>query len=162
MKLIWRVLWKIQSGHDSVHKRTDGETRTRWNQYTPSTLLSGGVYWWLVTWCIYASLCLNELMELGCIIGYLLTHNLQGYFTGTRSNLLTIALLAARLTLKDMDEIGCYQTTQRMNLCIFLTLYGGAHSHSTWGWNIKPSSQLEPYYVREFNPNSSTATARLW
>ena len=38
-KWIWRVLLKIQSGHDSVHRRT------RWNQYTPlSTLLSGGGY----------------------------------------------------------------------------------------------------------------------
>ena len=26
MKWIWRVLLKIQSGHDSVHRRTDGQT----------------------------------------------------------------------------------------------------------------------------------------
>ena len=32
MKWIRCVLLKIQSGHDSVHWRTDG--RTRWNQYT--------------------------------------------------------------------------------------------------------------------------------
>ena len=31
------VLWKIQSGHDSVYTVTDGQTdrRARWNQYTP-------------------------------------------------------------------------------------------------------------------------------
>ena len=46
MKWIRWVLLKIQSGHDSVHRRTDGETdrRTRWYQYTPlSTSLKRGV-----------------------------------------------------------------------------------------------------------------------
>ena len=28
MKWIWLVLWKIQSGHDSVHRRTDGQGET--------------------------------------------------------------------------------------------------------------------------------------
>ena len=37
MKWIQQIWLKIQSGHDSVHRRTDGQTdrRTRWNQYTP-------------------------------------------------------------------------------------------------------------------------------
>ena len=46
MKQIRWVLLKIQSGHDSVHRRTDGQTdrRTRWYQYTPlSTSLKRGV-----------------------------------------------------------------------------------------------------------------------
>ena len=46
MKWIQWVLLKIQSGHNSVHRRTDGQTdrRTRWNQYTPlSTSLKRGV-----------------------------------------------------------------------------------------------------------------------
>ena len=46
MKWIRWVLLKIQSGHDSVHRRTDGRTdrRTRWYQYTPlSTSLKRGV-----------------------------------------------------------------------------------------------------------------------
>ena len=46
MKWIRRVLLKIQSGHDSVHRWTDGQTdgRTMWNQYTPlSTSLMRGV-----------------------------------------------------------------------------------------------------------------------
>ena len=44
MKWIRRVLLKIQSGHDSVHRRTDGQTDgrtdrwTKWNQYTPIQL----------------------------------------------------------------------------------------------------------------------------
>ena len=40
MKWIRWVLLKIQSGHDSVHRQTDGRTdrRTRWNQYTPFQL----------------------------------------------------------------------------------------------------------------------------
>ena len=39
-KWIRRVLLKIQSRHDSVHRRTDGK---RWNQYTPlSTSLKRG------------------------------------------------------------------------------------------------------------------------
>ena len=45
MKWIRWVLLKIQSGHDSVHRRTDEQTdrRTRWYQYTPlSTSLKGG------------------------------------------------------------------------------------------------------------------------
>ena len=45
MKLIWQVLWKIQSRHDSVHRWTHGrmDRWTRWNQYTPpSTALSMG------------------------------------------------------------------------------------------------------------------------
>ena len=45
MKWIRWVLLKIQSGHDSVHGRTDGRTdrRTRWYQYTPlSTSLKRG------------------------------------------------------------------------------------------------------------------------
>ena len=49
MKCIRRVLLNIQSGHDSVDRRTDGhvdgraDKRTRWNQYTPSsTHWSGG------------------------------------------------------------------------------------------------------------------------
>ena len=33
MKWIWQALWKIQSGHDSVHRWMD--RWTRWNQYTP-------------------------------------------------------------------------------------------------------------------------------
>ena len=46
MKWIRWVLLKIQSGHDSVHRQTDGRTdrRTRWYQYTPlSTSLKRGV-----------------------------------------------------------------------------------------------------------------------
>ena len=54
MKWIWWVLFKVQSGHNSVHRRTngqidgrtDGQTDrwTRWNQYTPlSTSLKRGV-----------------------------------------------------------------------------------------------------------------------
>ena len=54
MKWIRWVLLKIQSGHDSVHRRTDGQTdgrtdgqtdrRTRWYQYTSlSTSLKRGV-----------------------------------------------------------------------------------------------------------------------
>ena len=50
MKWIRWVLLKIQSGHHSVHRRTDGRTdgrtdrRTRWYQYTPlSTSLKRGV-----------------------------------------------------------------------------------------------------------------------
>ena len=50
MKWIRWGLLKIQSGHDSVHRRTDGRTdgrtdrRTRWYQYTPlSTSLKQGV-----------------------------------------------------------------------------------------------------------------------
>ena len=50
MKWIRWVFLKIQSGHDSVHRRTDGQTdgqtdgRTRWYQYTPlSTSLKRGV-----------------------------------------------------------------------------------------------------------------------
>ena len=46
MKWIRQILLKIQSGHDSVHRRTDGWTnrQTRWNQYTPlSTSLKRGV-----------------------------------------------------------------------------------------------------------------------
>ena len=45
MKWIRWVFLKIQSGHDSVHRRTDGLTdrRTRWYQYTPlSTSLKRG------------------------------------------------------------------------------------------------------------------------
>ena len=42
MKWIQRVLLKIQSGHDSVHRQTDG--RTRWNQYTPLQLHWNGGY----------------------------------------------------------------------------------------------------------------------
>ena len=48
MKWIQPVLWKLLSGHDSVHRRTDGQTdaRTTWIQYTPFQLhWSGeGVY----------------------------------------------------------------------------------------------------------------------
>ena len=46
IKWIQWVLLKIQSGHDSVHRRTDGreERRTRWNQYSSlSTSLKWGV-----------------------------------------------------------------------------------------------------------------------
>ena len=50
MKWIRWLFLKIQSGHDSVHRRTDGRTngrtdgRTRWYQYTPlSTSLKRGV-----------------------------------------------------------------------------------------------------------------------
>ena len=40
-----QVLLKLQSGHDSVHRRTD--RRTTWNQYTPfSTSLKRWVWWW--------------------------------------------------------------------------------------------------------------------
>ena len=45
MKWIWLVLWKIQSRHYSVHRRTDAPTdgwaarQTRWNQYTPLQLV---------------------------------------------------------------------------------------------------------------------------
>ena len=45
MKWIRLVLWKIQRGQNSVHRRTDGRTnrRTMWNQYTPhSTSLKRG------------------------------------------------------------------------------------------------------------------------
>ena len=42
MKWIRWVLLKIQSGHDSVHRRTDG--RTRWNQYTHFQLRWRGGY----------------------------------------------------------------------------------------------------------------------
>ena len=40
MKWIQQALLKIQSGHDSVHRQTDGQTdrRTRWNQNTPFQL----------------------------------------------------------------------------------------------------------------------------
>ena len=47
MKWIRWVLLKIQSGHDSVHRWTDGrmDRRTRWYQYTPlSTSLKRGGY----------------------------------------------------------------------------------------------------------------------
>ena len=46
MKWIRWVLLKIQSGHDSVHRRTDGRTdrRTRWYQYTPYQLRGSGGY----------------------------------------------------------------------------------------------------------------------
>ena len=44
MKRIRLVFWKIQSGHNSVHRRTDGWTR--WNQYPPSTSLKGGYNYW--------------------------------------------------------------------------------------------------------------------
>ena len=58
MKWIRRVFLKIQSGHDSVHRLTDGQTNrwSRWNQYTPpplSTSLKWGVksmYCFCVTW----------------------------------------------------------------------------------------------------------------
>ena len=50
MKWIRWVFFKIQSEHDSVHRRTDGQTDgqtdrgTRWNQYTPFQLRwSGGI-----------------------------------------------------------------------------------------------------------------------
>ena len=41
MEWIRQVLLKIQSGYDSVHRRTDGQAdrRTRWNQYTPLSIL---------------------------------------------------------------------------------------------------------------------------
>ena len=45
MKWIWLELWKIWSGHDSIHRWTDGQTEgwTRWSQYTPlSTSLKRG------------------------------------------------------------------------------------------------------------------------
>ena len=44
MKWIRRELLKIQSGHDSVHRRTDGRTdgQTRWNQYTPFNFVERG------------------------------------------------------------------------------------------------------------------------
>ena len=51
MKWIKQVLLKIQSGHDSVHRRTDGgrDRQTRWNQYTPFQLCwSGGCYYGLI------------------------------------------------------------------------------------------------------------------
>ena len=40
MKWVRWVLLKIQSGHHSVHRRSDGrmDRRTRWNQYTPFQL----------------------------------------------------------------------------------------------------------------------------
>ena len=54
MKWIRWVLLKIQSGHDSVHRRTDGQRdrrtdgwtdrRTRWYQYTPYQLRWSGGY----------------------------------------------------------------------------------------------------------------------
>ena len=42
----WRVLLKIQSGHDSVHSRTDRhmDRWTRWSHYTPiKTSWNGGI-----------------------------------------------------------------------------------------------------------------------
>ena len=41
-----QVLWKIQSGNDSFHRRTNGRTdgRKRWNWYTLSTTLKGVVW----------------------------------------------------------------------------------------------------------------------
>ena len=46
MKWIRWVFLKILSGHDSVHRRTDGRTdrRTRWYQYTPYQLRWSGGY----------------------------------------------------------------------------------------------------------------------
>ena len=63
MKWIRLVLLKIQSGHDSVHRQTDG--RTRWNQYTPlSTLLKRGYdYKFIVLWGIIRQWWYNLLLE---------------------------------------------------------------------------------------------------
>ena len=46
MKWIPWVLLKIQSGHDFVHRQTEGRTdrRTRWYQYTPLQLRWSGGY----------------------------------------------------------------------------------------------------------------------
>ena len=46
MKWIRWVFLMIQSGHNSVHRRTDGQRnrRTRWNQYTPFQLRWSGGY----------------------------------------------------------------------------------------------------------------------
>ena len=43
MKWVRLVLWKIHSGHDSVHRRTDGQTSKVKPVYTHSTSLSGGI-----------------------------------------------------------------------------------------------------------------------
>ena len=43
MKWIWQVLFKIQSWHDSVHRRT------RWNQYTPFQLRWSGGYNYIIS-----------------------------------------------------------------------------------------------------------------
>ena len=48
MKWIQLVLWKIQSGHDFVHRQTDGWTdgrtygRTTWNQYRGFNFIEAG------------------------------------------------------------------------------------------------------------------------
>ena len=53
MKWIWRVLLKIQSRHDSVHRWTDEQTDgqqmdrgTRWNQHTPLLLPRVRGFWY--------------------------------------------------------------------------------------------------------------------
>ena len=43
IKWIRLVLWKLQSGHDSVNRRTDGQTDDVKPVYPPSILLSGGI-----------------------------------------------------------------------------------------------------------------------
>ena len=62
IKWIWRVLLKIQSGHDSVHRRTDGQTR--WKLYTPFQRGGWGNQPWPhnAMWCQWTESALFQLM----------------------------------------------------------------------------------------------------
>ena len=140
MKWIWLVLSKIQSGYDSVQRRTDGQRK--WNQYT---LHSTSLVIFLVIFVAFV-----RIMHLSVVSSYLISH------AAALESALNIQVPCSSILILDTLQIrACFLSLARSKL----RLCSANHRPGVIG---RPQPELTPSMRQKTGPDMASVSACQW